>query len=92
LEGRNYEGSTAAFTAAAGGSTKTLQLLASKGADLNAVNYFGDSPLEAAIENHNDSAAAFLKAHGAVQIRGTPEQHKAASQSIVRKQMSEHGN
>lgn len=87
LESRNYEGSTAAFTAAAGGSVPVLQLLASKGADLSATSLYGDSPLEAAIGNKHDAAAAFLRAHGAKQIQGTPEQHYAASDAIVRKEI-----
>jgi hypothetical protein len=87
LEGTNYEGSTAAFTGAAGGSVPVIEMLASMGANLNAINSYGDSPLEAAIENHHDAAVTYLRAHGATQIRGTPEQREAASQSIVRKQI-----
>jgi hypothetical protein len=87
LEARNYEGSTAAFTAAAGGSVPVLQLLASSGADLSATNSYGDSPLEAAIENKHDAAVAFLRARGAKQIQGTPEQRNAASDAIVRKEI-----
>jgi hypothetical protein len=87
LEARNYENSNAAFTAAAGGSVPVLELLASAGADLSAVNSYGDSPLEAATENHNDAAASFLKSKGAKQIQGTPEQRQAASQAIVRKRI-----
>ena len=87
LEATNYEGSTATFTAAAGGSVPILEMLSSKRANLNATNSYGDSPLEAAMESHHESAAAFLKAHGAVQIQGTPEQREAASESIVRKQI-----
>jgi ankyrin repeat protein len=84
-EAKNYEGSTAAFTAAAGGSIPVLELLASAGADLGAVNSYGDSPLEAATENHHDAAVSFLKSKGAVQVKGTPEQRDAASHAIVRR-------
>lgn len=87
LTATNYEGSTAAFAAAAGGSLPMIEVLAAQGADLNATNLYGDSPLEAASENGHTSIVAFLKAHGALQIRGTPEQRDAASQSIVRKEM-----
>jgi hypothetical protein len=87
LESTDYQGSTAAFTAAAGGSVPVIEVLASKGANLNALNSYGDSPLEAAIENQHNFVVAFLKAHGAMQIHGTPEQREAASQSIVRKQI-----
>jgi hypothetical protein len=84
-EAKNYQGSTAAFTAAAGGSVAVLNLLASAGADLSAVNSYGDSPLEAATENHNDAAVSFLKSKGAKQIQGSPEQRQAASHAIVKR-------
>ncbi|HEV2135996.1 MAG TPA: ankyrin repeat domain-containing protein [Terracidiphilus sp.] len=87
LSATNYEGSTAAFAAAAGGSLPMIEMLASRGADLNATNLYGDSPLEAASENNHPSVVAFLKSHGALKIRGTPEQRDAASQSIVRKEI-----
>jgi uncharacterized protein len=87
LTARNYEGSTAAFTAAAGGSLPMMQMLFSRGIDLNTTNSYGDSPLEAATENGHTEVASFLKSHGAIQIRGTEEQHKAAAHAIVSKAM-----
>jgi uncharacterized protein len=87
LKATNYEGSTAAFTAAVGGSLPVIKMLVSRGADLNAVNSYGDSPLEAAVETGHTDVAAFLKAHGASQIRGTPQQRQAASAVIVRRDM-----
>jgi hypothetical protein len=83
LTATNFEGSTAVYTAAVGGSLPVIKMLVSKGADLNAVNSYGDSPLEAAAETRHTDVAAFLKAHGASQIRGTPEQRQAASAAIV---------
>jgi len=85
LTATNYEGSTAAFAAAAGGSLPVIKMLMSKGADLNAVNSYGDSPLEAATESGHTDVVDFLKSHGDSQIRGTPEQHQAASAAIVRR-------
>jgi hypothetical protein len=85
LTATNYEGSTATFGAAAGGSLPVIELLVNGGADLNATNLYGDSPLEAAIGNKHVAVASFLKAHGASQIHGTPEQREAASESIVRR-------
>jgi hypothetical protein len=85
VEATNYAGSTAAFAAAAGGSVAVIQVLSLKGANLNAISSYGDSPLEAATGNHHDETVAFLKAHGAIQIHGTPEQREAASQAIVKK-------
>jgi len=87
LAARNDEGSTAAFAAAAGGSLPTLEMLYSKGSDLNATNAYGDSPLEAASENGHAEVVSFLRSHGAIQIRGTEEQHQAAAQAIVSRQM-----
>jgi hypothetical protein len=83
IESTNYEGSTAAFTAAAGGSVPVLRLLISRGANVNALNAYGDSPLQAAVENKHDDVAQFLRGHGAKQIAGTPEQRDAASKAIV---------
>jgi hypothetical protein len=83
VEARDYEGSTAAFAAAAGDHVATLQLLLSRGADLNAVNLYGDSPLEAAVENHASGAAEFLRQHGARQVKGSAAQREIATHTIV---------
>jgi hypothetical protein len=69
VNARDYEGATAAHAAAVGGKVEVLQLLVSRGADLNIVSDYGDSPLAAAIEMKQDSAIAYLKAHGAKEIR-----------------------
>jgi hypothetical protein len=69
VNARNYDGSTAAHAAAVGGQLEVLQLLVSRGADLNAVNSYGDSPLAEAIDMKHASAAAYLAAHGARDIR-----------------------
>jgi hypothetical protein len=87
LEAVNYEGSTAAYMAAIGNSVSVLQLLQSKGANLGAVNAYGDSPLQAAVANHRNAAAAFLRSHGAIQIEGSPEQRDSASEAIVKKEL-----
>jgi hypothetical protein len=85
LEATNYEGSTAAYTAAAGGSVEVLRILTSRGANLNATNLYGDSPLEVAVGNKHKDAADYLRSQHAKQIRGTEEQHQAASEMIVRR-------
>jgi hypothetical protein len=87
LNATNYEGATATYAAAVGGSLPMLEMLASRGANLDATNLYGDSPLEAAIHNDHAQAVSFLKNHGASQIQGTPEQRATASQAIVRKQI-----
>jgi hypothetical protein len=88
VESRNYEGSTAMFTAAAGGDLHIVQLLAAKGANLNATNDYGDSPLAAAIGRHHDLVTAYLKDHGAKEIKGTPEQRDAATKAIVERDIA----
>jgi hypothetical protein len=85
VESVDYQGSTALFNAARAGSASLVQSLISKGANVNALNLYGDSPLDAAIQNHHDSVAVTLKAHGAIQVHGSPEQRDAASKAIVRK-------
>jgi hypothetical protein len=87
VESKNYEGSTSAFTAAAGGSVEVLSLLSTRGADLSAINSYGDSPLKAAVDNRHEAAAQFLRAHGAKEINGTKEQRDAATKVIVDKQI-----
>jgi hypothetical protein len=83
----SYEGATAAYAAAVGGSLPMLEMLASRGANLDATNLYGDSPLESSHPQWSCLRGYFLKAHGASQIQGTPEQRSAASQAIVLKQM-----
>lgn len=92
LTATNNDGATAAYAAAAGGSLPVLEMLVARGADLNATNSYGDSPLEAAVENQHTSAANFLRSHGAKQIKGTPEQREAAASAIVRREFEkQHG-
>ncbi len=83
IESKDYQGSTAAFMAAAGGHTTLLEWLAARGANLNALNAYGDSPLQAAVQNKRLEAAALLKSRGAVQQKGTEEQREAATKAIV---------
>jgi hypothetical protein len=88
IESKNYEGATSLFQAAAVGNMQLLDLLASNGANLSAVNSYGDSPLAAAIKNHHDSAASFLKEHGAVLVKGTQAQRDAAIEAIVQRDIA----
>jgi len=92
LTATDHDGSTAAFAAAADGSLPMIEMLAGKGANLNATNLYGDSPLEAASERGNASVVSFLKDHGAVQIHGTPEQRDAAIELIVRRDIERQKN
>jgi hypothetical protein len=62
--------SSAAMNAAAiGGHVPVLQLLVSRGANVNTVNRSGYSPLADAIDAKRDSSVAYLKAQGAREIR-----------------------
>jgi hypothetical protein len=72
INARDSDGATAAHAAAVGGSVAVLELLRSKGADLNAINSRGNSPLTDAIEMKRDSAIAYLRAHGALEIKPVP--------------------
>ena len=67
VDARGYQGASAAFIASAKGNLLALKLLASRGADLNATDLYGDSPLQIAIEHHAWAAADFLRQHGANQ-------------------------
>jgi Ankyrin repeats (3 copies) len=69
INARDSDGSTAANAAAVGGSVEVLELLRSRGADLNATTSFGESPLSEAIEMKRASAVAYLRAHGAKEIK-----------------------
>jgi hypothetical protein len=64
---------TAANAAAVGGSVEVLEVLQSKGADLNATDSDGNSPLSDAIEMKRASAIAFLRAHGAREIKSASQ-------------------
>jgi hypothetical protein len=87
VDATDYEGSTLAYVAAARGSVPMLNFLALKGANFNAIDSYGDSPLEAAIYRHQSAAADFLKDHGAIRVKGTDEQRQAAIHAIVRKEI-----
>jgi Ankyrin repeats (many copies) len=69
--------------AAVKGDTQTLRYLASKGANINALDRFGDSPLELAASRGNQKAAEFLIERGAKRIRGDEAQRQKAIHDIV---------
>jgi len=74
---------TALHGAAVKGDTQTLRYLASKGANINALDRFGDSPLELAASRGNQKAAEFLIERGAKRIRGDEAQRQKAIHDIV---------
>jgi hypothetical protein len=74
----HHEWRTALHAAAIAGNLRTIQLLVSMGANVNALDRAGDSPTElAASQRHND-CVAFLEEHGGKRIRGDEAQHQKA--------------
>jgi ankyrin repeat protein len=66
LEARDTEsGATPLYHAAAWGRTAVVELLIARGADLNAGNKAGITPLAAALKSGFAETAALLKQHGA---------------------------
>jgi hypothetical protein len=78
---------TALHGAAAKGDTETLRYLTSKGGNVNAVDRSGDSPLELAMSNHQDSTAKLLVELGASRIQGTAAQREKAIHDQVQETM-----
>ena len=56
---------------------------------MNAVNLWGDSPLEGAIANHKTATAQILSEHGAKAIKGDKEQRERAAHQIVSRDIEE---
>jgi hypothetical protein len=80
---------TALHAAALAGNVQTISFLVSKGANINALDRSGDSPLELAAEGGHKDAAEFLAAHGARRIHGDEAQHHQAIQDRVRDDINE---
>jgi ankyrin repeat protein len=65
-------------SAASRGDVQTLRYLISQGANINALDRNGDSPLELAVSGGHDEASKFLTEHGAKRIRGDEVQRQKA--------------
>ena len=63
--------------------------LIGKGADVNAVNLYGDSPLERASANHRMDVVQVLSEHGGKDLKGDAEQRDRASKEIVHRDIEE---
>jgi Ankyrin repeats (3 copies) len=83
------EWKTALHGAAAKGDMQMLGYLTSKGADINALDRFGDSPLELAASSGNQKAAEFLVKLGAKRIRGDEAQRQKAVLDQVQEDIQE---
>jgi hypothetical protein len=77
---------TALHGSAAKGDTQTVGYLTSR-ANVNAVDRFGDSPLELAVSNHQDATAKFLAELGGKRIQGSAAQREKAIHDQVQEQI-----
>jgi|KBSMisStaDraftv2_1062788.scaffolds.fasta_scaffold277634_2 hypothetical protein len=82
---------TALHGAAVEGELEIMALLISRGADVNAINAYGDTPLANAMEAKRNSleAQALLTKHGARLVRGTKEHRDRVIGEQVRKDAEE---
>ena len=76
-------GATPLHGAAVQGQTSMIDYLLSKGADVNALNAYGDSPVQNAISTNHPDAAKLLEAHGGKNIRGSDAQRDQAIKAEV---------
>ena len=66
-----------------------VSYLIAQGADINAVNAYGDSPVAWAADSHQTVAEQMLKAHGGKCLRGDAEQRERASHAFVKREIEE---
>ena len=80
---------TAMHGAAVKGDKRILLYLTSKGGNVNALDRFGDSPLELAVSRGNSEAVNFLVESGAKRIRGDDAKRQKAIHDQVREDIKE---
>jgi hypothetical protein len=80
---------TALHAGAVIGDLRLVQFLVSKGANVNALDRSGDSPVELAVSQGNNDCAKFLQEHGGKRIRGDEAQHEKASDDKVQEDIEE---
>jgi hypothetical protein len=71
------DGKTALHGAAVEGQLEVIKYLIAAGADVNATDRLGTSPLDVAISENHKEAAAYLSDHGAKMARGADEKPPA---------------
>jgi hypothetical protein len=80
---------TALHAAAISGDLRIIQFLVASGADVNALDRAGDSPIEFAASRGHMECASFLQEHGGKRIRGDEAQHQKAIEDKVRDDIEE---
>ena len=80
---------TALHGAAVQGELEVIEFLIAHGADVNAINVYGDTPMANAMEarEHGAETRALLEKHGGKLVRGTEEQRKRVIEEQVRQDM-----
>lgn len=81
---RDTEGNTALHMASVRGDAQLAAYLLRKGADPNAVNLYGDSPLEKAMASHHQEVISILVASGGKDLKGDDARRQKATEEIVR--------
>jgi hypothetical protein len=71
--------------AAVEGQLEVIEYLVSRGASVNALNAYGDSPMENARSMNRAEAMRLLQSHGGQIVRGTDEQSDMAIKAQVRR-------
>jgi hypothetical protein len=82
---------TALHGAAVEGELEVIEFLIQRGADVNAINAYGDSPLANAMEAKERAAEtqSLLSKHGARLLRGSKEQRDKVIEEQVRKDIEQ---
>jgi hypothetical protein len=87
IDSRDRDGKTGLHLAAARDHIEVLNYLLSRSADPNAVDRFGDSPLETAAVAKKNQAVQLLETQGAKRIRGDDEHRHKAAEDILREDL-----
>jgi ankyrin repeat protein len=78
-----HNGATPLHGAAVGGQIAVIEYLLSKGANVNALNAYGDSPVQDAISMKHPETVTVLEARGGKDIRGSTDQRERAIKDAV---------
>lgn len=81
------DGGTPLHAAAVNGHINVIEYLLSQGADINALNEDGETPVGRARNAKQEAAASFLVAHGGKEILGSEEYRQRVNEALIRMQM-----